>query len=101
MTYQAPRYRGRMKAVVPAGRVRAFVRRGHDLSKRCFDNPDPFLKRLGRPVVIHPEGAFVILERLPAKPVEPALTRNARQRHIEFFNHEFSPRREIRTFRES
>ena len=83
------------------GQVRAFVRRGHDLSKRCFDDPDPFLERLGRPVVIHPEAAYVIRARLTAEPVEPALTRNVRQRHVEFFNHEFSPRGEIRNFRES
>ena len=64
-------------------------------SQRRFDDSYPFLERLGRPVVIHPERAFVIRARRPAEPVEPALARNPHQRHIEFFNHEFSPRREI------
>lgn len=61
----------------------------------CFDDPEPLLERVGGPVVTYPEGAFVGTRRAPV-PVEPALVGNPYQGHVELFDDELGPRREVR-----
>ena len=68
--------------------------------KRGFDDSDPLLKRVGGPVVIHFEGAWVIRARCAAKPVNPTLAGNPSKGDIEFLDHECGPGREIRSLRE-
>lgn len=65
------------------------------VSQRHLDDSYPFFERPGGPIVIHPKSAFIVRVGRAAKPVEPALAGNPHQGHVEFFDHEFSPRREI------